>query len=350
MNAPAGGQVNSTKAINANLESANNFALWVYVSDAEKLEHLSLYFTSDPTWSRFFYVEINGGAWNSNGYLVWGWNKLVIPKDAFQNYLYESWQNTMIRLRVACDASDGDTVSASFDELRYDYQAKAKCIFTFDDGHASVISLAKPILDSNGQAGVAFIVVDWLGGHGRMAKKDLESLRDAGWDISNHSKSHLGLIDLSPAELDAQVNGGYEWLVNNGFAESARFFGYPFGAFNETVIEKVKENHSLARTVIRGNYQPLIPMQGDAEFTLKIKAVHWETSVDEVKESIDGAIEHGKLLILMFHVIVESDPGAWEYSDDNLKAISDYLRVKEEADEIDVVTFSEYYRQMSHGE
>ncbi len=347
LNAPCGGEVFSTKTINQNFGSATNFILWVYVSDAEKLEYLSLFLTSDPAWNKFFYINIDGGAWDGSGYLVSGWNKLVIDKDAFTNDDNDSWESTMIRIKVRCDATVGNTVSVSFDDLRYNYQAKAKCIINFDDGCASVLNIAKPIMDGNGQKGVSFVVIDWLGLKGYMTEANLETLRDAGWDISNHSESHPHLENCSAEELDQEVNGAYQWLVNNGFPQSAKFFAYPFGAFNDAVVAEVKENHKLARCVINGEYQPLVPVEGDSEFLLKVKAIYGSTPVNNIKASIDHTIKHSQLLILLFHDIVESNPGIWGYDDDDFKEVSDYLRSKQDADFIDVITFSEYYQDMT---
>lgn len=345
LNSVNGVAVGIVKTINMDLSGAKNFIFWLYVHDSlDKPGYIMIYFSSVMGWAKYFVGTIYMSQVKRS------WNRLVISVDEFQTVGGESWSNKMITLKIRHCAMSGENSSLSIDDLRYNYSGKAKCIVTFDDGQESVYTKAKPIMDGNGQAGVAFVITDLIDTGGKLNKAQLDTLRDAGWDISNHTKTHPDLTTLGSEDLETEVNGAYDWLVNNGFGASAIFLSYPYGAYNDTVITKVKENHVIARCTHQSLFQTHFSLNDDnIDMLVKCNSVSNTITVETVQGWIDKKIQQGGLLVLLFHIIVDenADVGTKCLTAD-FKEISDYLRNKNS--EIDVITFTDYYNGISEWE
>jgi peptidoglycan/xylan/chitin deacetylase (PgdA/CDA1 family) len=346
-------------------EAVRNFALWVYVHlppDTSgdvytKLKCIRLKFTSYPRswesyprgWENFMGVTID------DSLLVSGWNHLVIGKSNFIANGSESWSNKMVRVRVEVESDTKQDVSVSFDELRYDYRARAKCVIAFDDNDINQFTLAYPAMKARDMRGVCFIVCNWVGTPGRMDTTQMRTLYSNGWDISNHTMTHPrhGLPSRSDAQKRAEINGCHSWLLDHGFIKGADFFAFPEAKYDSSSIAIVKEHHKLARSMAWDFYQPNVTRnEPDVLYKLKFLYItaaggpsgfHYVTPT-MVKAQIDDAIEQGKLIILGLHSICNS-PGCEigvMYNYDSLIVILDYLQSHMKG--IDVMTFSEYLR------
>jgi len=349
LNSVNGAGTSADKIISKDLSAATNFIVWIYLHgqpifdlhDIGTLNECIIRVSSVADWSKWFSVTLPGI------YFKAGWNRMVVAKEQFSVYGAESWSNTMIRLRVNCSAKAGENVSVSFDDLRYNHAGKAKCIITFDDNYANVYDNAKPRMDTNGQAGVEFIVTDWVGGEEKLTKAQMITMQDDGWDISNHGKEHLRLTDVSQQEMEEDIDNGYDWLVDNGFSKGAKFFAYPYGAFNPAIITKVKERHRMARAIIGsywefvGNFQPHFNLNDndDIEFLVKVMILDLPVDPPVIENWIDKTIIQKGLLIFVLHAVGPVEGKA------AFETISDYLKTKEDAGLINVITFSDYYDQ-----
>jgi len=77
---------------------------------------------------------------------------------------------------------------------------------TFDDGHASDVEFALPILKARGLRGRFFITAGWIGCKpGYMHWSDVRALCDAGHMIGAHGWSHALLNNCSAKELDVEL-------------------------------------------------------------------------------------------------------------------------------------------------
>ncbi|MDI6800287.1 MAG: DUF2341 domain-containing protein [Actinomycetota bacterium] len=334
-----GSHVYSSKRIDVNLSSADNFMFWVYISERSKLSSISISFTSTKNWSKDLTASVTSTSLKS------GWNRVILRRSDFTTSTGESWSNRMVSMRVRLRGAPSGSVSANFDDFRYNQKGRAKAIISFDDGYDDVKNEAFPIMEANGQKGVAFITSDYIDTVDHLTKADLLAMRDSGWDISNHTRSHQQLTKLSWAQMDDEINGCYDWLANNGFEASAKFFAYPYGLYNDRVIEKVKERHKLARSVIAGDSQAHLLLGGGIDHLIKALNVTNKVKVATVKKSIDEAIAKGSPLIIFLHQIVDDKADkSTEYLTQDFKEVSDYLKARSK--DIDVITFSDYYERL----
>ena len=338
----------TTKTTNLNLSEATNVIFWVYVHNRTGLNAISLYISPTADWSSYFVHRIPLYV------LVNRWNHIVIAKLQFSVVGEASWYSPMVLLRVRVEPNEGMNASVSFDDCRHSYQARPKAIIAFDDGWSNIVN-TKPIMDENGQKGIVFVnpgtggglaIAGYEGESNYLALSELQVLYEAGWDISNHGYSHRDLSFLSMDELYYEVNAAYDWLVANGFVRSAHLFAYPYGGYNDTVIDVVREHHILGRTILSGNYQPhLSSFDYDIQYKLKTFIAINTTSVQAIKNRIDSAILQNGLIILTFHQIVKENAiYETQYLTSQFEEISNYLKSREA--DIDVITLSklnDYY-------
>jgi peptidoglycan/xylan/chitin deacetylase (PgdA/CDA1 family) len=129
---------------------------------------------------------------------------------------------------------------------------------TFDDGLASVFSLALPELEGIGATATVFVISSLVGETYRgcrvMTKSMLNQLVSAKWEIGSHTATHKNLTELSDAAANAELESSKETLekVISGKVSS---LAYPYGAFNRRIIALTAKHYACARTV--SQYPPL---------------------------------------------------------------------------------------------
>ena len=79
------------------------------------------------------------------------------------------------------------------------------CI-TFDDGHASDLHRALPILREFGAVSAHFVVAAWIGQPGRLTWDDCRSLRAESCVVGSHSLTHARLAALDDAQVSHELS------------------------------------------------------------------------------------------------------------------------------------------------
>lgn len=137
--------------------------------------------------------------------------------------------------------------------------AKKVVAVTFDDGMRSVLDRAAPVLRALGLPATVFVPTDLVGGDGPMSWPgverwvagpyvrelvplgwdELRQLRDEGWEIASHTRTHARLIRLDDAELREELEGSRSRLEEE-LGEPCRTLAYPYGEADERVIEAAR--------------------------------------------------------------------------------------------------------------
>ncbi len=85
-------------------------------------------------------------------------------------------------------------------------------VLTFDDGEASVLSLAAPILAERKLPAMLFMTADFLGQSGYLDAAGLRELAGLGFTIGAHGATHRFLNTLPIRELDEELAGARKKL------------------------------------------------------------------------------------------------------------------------------------------
>lgn len=324
------------KAINHNFSGAENIILSLYIDDVSgmtKSDIMTFYLTSDNFKTYFKYYIIHA---------VDGWNTYLMNPSYFVNTNNASWDSNMTLMKLAFYPNAADDYNITFDDMRMGFSARPTCMYVFDDIYYSTYENGTPILEGNGQNGVIAAPVGRTGsssdGRPLMNLTILTTLKKMGWDIDGHTLNHACLTKCSSARLDRQINGCYQWLVDNGFNDTARYFHYPYGQINDTGIEVVRENHTFGFIASKYYYNPVVTRRGSGEYQTKRCAVYRDQNLAFVKNIIDRSIASDSSIVFCMHSVCD-DPDYYGIRTSKLQQISDYLF--ERKGEIDVVTTSD---------
>ena len=134
-------------------------------------------------------------------------------------------------------------------------------VLTFDDGYRGVVARALPALAAHGFRATVFVVADRIGGvndwdgetpgEPLLSADEIRELHRAGIEIASHGATHRALIGLDDADLLREVAGSKETLERIT-GSPVTSFCYPYGNFDDRVVEAVRAAGYRAATVIRG--------------------------------------------------------------------------------------------------
>ena len=136
-----------------------------------------------------------------------------------------------------------------------------RVVLTFDDGYRGVKERALPALEARGFSATVFVVADRIGGvndwdgetpaEPLLTADEIREIHGAGIEIGSHGATHRALTGLDDADLLREVAGSKETLERITGAPVASFC-YPYGNFDDRVVEAVRAAGYRAATVIRG--------------------------------------------------------------------------------------------------
>jgi peptidoglycan/xylan/chitin deacetylase (PgdA/CDA1 family) len=124
---------------------------------------------------------------------------------------------------------------------------------TFDDGCATDLHVAAPLLVDAGCSATFFVVSSWVGTPGFLTAADLRALRAAGFEVGAHSRTHAYLPDLAPDALHAEVAGAKDELEQH-LGERVAHLSCPGGRWSPAVeaVARAAGYHSVSTSRLGG--------------------------------------------------------------------------------------------------
>ncbi|WP_157452511.1 polysaccharide deacetylase family protein [Chloroherpeton thalassium] len=124
-------------------------------------------------------------------------------------------------------------------------------IVSFDDGYTDTYEAAFPILSEYGLTGQVFVITDAIGKpnswdanfFGEFQHIELSQVRElaqAGWEIGSHTKTHRALTVLSLSALREELETS-KWFLEDAIGQPVTSISFPFGKFNEQVLQVCRE-------------------------------------------------------------------------------------------------------------
>lgn len=150
------------------------------------------------------------------------------------------------------------TLQQVYNAYRYGTKLPSKpFVITFDDGHVSNYTMGYPILKKYGFKATEFVVTGAIGKKGFLSKKDLLAMQNSGvFDIESHSVHHPHLAKISKKKVLYEVTQSKKTL-SKLLGRPVNFFCYPYGSYNDQVVQAVKQaGYLLATTVHHGYADP----------------------------------------------------------------------------------------------
>lgn len=121
-------------------------------------------------------------------------------------------------------------------------------VITFDDGWENQYQHAFPVLKRLGMPATFFVFTSPIGRDARFVTwEQLREMRDAGMSIESHSRTHP-FLTRAAGTLTKEVAGSRRDIERH-LGEPPRFFAYPFGVEDATVVAAVQSaGYAAARS------------------------------------------------------------------------------------------------------
>lgn len=190
----------------------------------------------------------------------------------------------------------------------------------FDDGNRDMFDNALPIINNAGFKTTHYIVSGYIGFPAYITGEEVLKLQAQGHEIGGHTRTHANVTTLSESAARAEIGGGRSDLRALG-ANPVDFFAYPFGAYNSSVIQYVKDAGFLGARTTDGGYN----FKNQDLYTLKRQNLTNTTTFAQVKSYIDTAMADKTWLILVAHHVNNSGE-QYSITPALLQQIVDYLK------------------------
>ena len=128
-------------------------------------------------------------------------------------------------------------------------------VITFDDGCASDLAIAAPILREMNFNATFYITVGFLGRPGYLVPSQVRDLSDAGFEVGCHSMTHPYLSDLNEAQLHTEIAEA-KGCLENIIGRAVHQFSCPGGRWSLKVAEHARQAgyRSVATSRIGANH------------------------------------------------------------------------------------------------
>lgn len=284
------------------------------------IQSMQVYLSSSTTFAKFLVATFD------RYQLGKGWNYLRISNLDWDNIGGESFDNTMVKLRLKVTPQSGQTPSVSFDEMSMGIVGVPKVMIVADDGWDDVYQEMYNYMKTKGVKGTAYIVSGSIDVNANcMTTAQLNEMYAAGWAIANHTANHVNLTTLgTQEEVEYQLKTCSDWLINKGFTRSAYHVAYPNGGYNNTVLAAMKKlGMTTGRTI--HNVTQGTPLVGDDRYLLRAYSLPNTSTLAQVKKFVMSAFRSGSTAIINFHQIVASPSISTEWAISDFRALIDWL-------------------------
>jgi peptidoglycan/xylan/chitin deacetylase (PgdA/CDA1 family) len=178
----------------------------------------------------------------------------------------------------------------------------------FDDGWLNQYQNAVPVLEADSLPATFFIITDSSITNPDplyMNVTQLLDLKNKGFEIGDHTKTHPDLTTLTTAQIQDEM-GGSQTVLQSAIGVTPTDFAYPYGTYNATTLAVGNGLFQSQRTVVSGfNTKDTLNLS-----QLKIEEVDSNITTTQVQAWVDQAIAQKTWLILVWHEVATtpSDP------------------------------------------
>lgn len=125
-------------------------------------------------------------------------------------------------------------------------------LISVDDGYVDDVRTILPDLLRWHMVATFFVITSRMTEPGFLNASQIQQLDRAEMDVGDHTAHHVDLRLLTPSELQAETAGSRKTL-EAVLGHPVYFFAYPFGAFNDRVVQAVHDaGFTMAYTTAGG--------------------------------------------------------------------------------------------------
>ncbi|TWT94474.1 polysaccharide deacetylase family protein [Stieleria varia] len=230
----------------------------------------------------------------------------------------------MLSLAASADdpanpVSDASQVSSSPQPLKIPDKL---VVLTFDDSAISHYTHVAPLLQKYGFGATFFITEGFeftTNKDDYMTWEQILALHDAGFEIGNHTRRHVGVNRQKPSEIDADIEYIEQRCEKHGIPKPTSFC-YPGYATSDDAVQVLRRRgYRFARA---GGSRAYDPKHDDALLIPQAFDSKPESTLEQFVAACELATD-GKIAVMTFHGIPDT-PHPW-VSTDEMK-FEQYLR------------------------
>lgn len=188
-------------------------------------------------------------------------------------------------------------------------EPQGKVALFFDDCWKNQYDEAFPVLKEFEFKATFAVITDHIGQDrgtfwARMNLDELKMLQENGMEIASHTKSHPNMLNLTHERLIDEIANSKKALAQLGF--NVKTFVYPYGEWNQTIIQQVKEaGYTCARTITPETYA-IENLDANVRYHIGSWAVT-NQSLREFQEILKNTGK-GRIIVLTYHFISNEAP------------------------------------------
>lgn len=331
----------TNSSLNFTLNPNGVISFDMYIYDISTLSAIAIYLSTDSGFTNFYVKSVPVA-----GLYDQGWNRVVFHlSDMGVGGGSPTATSTFTTLRLRIDATSATPTSVTFNNLKTGFTTAPTVLLHFDDGYASVYTTALPLMGGiKASVGVNGVSV---GTGSYMSVAQLRDLHDTyGWDMCNHSWSHLDQTTLSKEQAKEEVSKGREYLASLGFTRYGEHnhFYYPYGAKNETTKQNMVE---LQIASARGLTEASIQLPWYEKYQLPCYTIINTYPLANAQAQVTNAIKRGSSQIILFHQITAGAVTETEWSTTNFTNFMNWLKPLVYGGVVNVMTTTEWVASIS---
>lgn len=193
-------------------------------------------------------------------------------------------------------------------------------IFTFDDGYVSDYELAYPILKKYGIRGTSYIIPKYLdnGTPYALTWDKVKEMKEYGWIFGCHTYKHSDLKKLSNKEIAKSMEQVNEAFIKQGL-EPPKLHAFPFGHYNDRVIEAIKPYRTQMRTAFY-SIKFVDFNKGPYEIDCIKADMTTRKQLRKMEQAVDKAFEEKAVVVFRCHCLYKEnvdDMGDWPVQTDS---------------------------------
>jgi len=164
-----------------------------------------------------------------------------------------------------------------------------------------------------------------------------------GWDFECHTHTHPHISTLTDAEIIAELEAVNKSFTDHGYL-APRHIAYPYGDYGKNAVQRarIKAVVSIYRDTGRVVFGQMETYQIPDWYVHKAAQLKRATGMRKIQGWIDEAIATNALLHIFTHD-VSAKPSSYGCTPAKLEQVLQYLKAKQEAGLLRVMTMAEAY-------
>ncbi len=218
--------------------------------------------------------------------------------------------------------------------------AKAVVSVSFDDGAKSIYENGFPTFKKLHIPATIYVITDWIGtDEWYVDWKALKTLSRYGWEIGSHTVDHHSLIKLNNRQVMEELNESKKTLRDQGY--SACSFASPYGEYNARVLNLIKKRYATNREAVGTSSKGLNDLKHFDRYNILSFELQNDVSLYQAKKKINAAIKKDKWLVFYLHEVVKGKAKRWQYNENRLRKLIDYIAVLRDRGKLAVKTIGD---------